>query len=523
MAKIKTALISVSDKTGIIELAKGLADLGVKILSTGGTAKSIRENGVDVTDVSEHTGFPEIMDGRVKTLHPKIHGGLLAVRDNESHMKQIEDLGIGTIDLVVVNLYPFEKTISKEGVSQEEAVENIDIGGPSMIRSAAKNFKHVAIVVNPDRYDTLLRELNEKGGDLSYETRYELVTEAFKHTSQYDKIIFDYFNRENKEAYPDSISIDLHKKQDLRYGENPHQTAAFYGSKDLGVPCISNAEQLHGKALSFNNILDTDVAIEIVKEFDIPAAVLIKHANPCGVATAENLKDAFAKAYSTDTVSAFGCILSLNRKVDVPTAEAITEPGHFVEAIAAPGFDDKAIEILTTKRGWGKDLRLLKLDSLGDTTIKKGIKDFRGVVGGVLVQDKDMNSGDKDQLKVVTKKAPSEDEIDELLFAWKVCKHAKSNAIIFTKDKMVIGVGAGQMSRVDSTNIAISKSGGRTAGTVMASDAFFPFPDCIDIAAKVGITAIIQPGGSKKDQESIDVANKHGIAMVFSGERHFKH
>jgi len=523
MAKIKTALISVSDKTGIIELAKGLADLGVKILSTGGTAKSIRENGVDVTDVSEHTGFPEIMDGRVKTLHPKIHGGLLAVRDNESHMKQIEDLGIGTIDLVVVNLYPFEKTISKEGVSQEEAVENIDIGGPSMIRSAAKNFKHVAIVVNPDRYDTLLRELNEKGGDLSYETRYELVTEAFKHTSQYDKIIFDYFNRENKEAYPDSISIDLHKKQDLRYGENPHQTAAFYGSKDLGVPCISNAEQLHGKALSFNNILDTDVAIEIVKEFDIPAAVLIKHANPCGVATAENLKDAFAKAYSTDTVSAFGCILSLNRKVDVPTAEAITEPGHFVEAIAAPGFDDKAIEILTTKRGWGKDLRLLKLDSLGDTTIKKGIKDFRGVVGGVLVQDKDMNSGDKDQLKVVTKKAPTDDEIDELLFAWKVCKHAKSNAIIFTKDKMVIGVGAGQMSRVDSTNIAISKSGGRTAGTVMASDAFFPFPDCIDIAAKVGITAIIQPGGSKKDQESIDVANKHGIAMVFSGERHFKH
>ena len=523
MAKIKTALISVSDKTGIIELAKGLAGLGVKILSTGGTAKSIRENGVDVTDVSEHTGFPEIMDGRVKTLHPKIHGGLLAVRDNESHMKQIEDLGIGTIDLVVVNLYPFEKTISKEGVSQEEAVENIDIGGPSMIRSAAKNFKHVAIVVNPDRYDTLLRELNEKGGDLSYETRYELVTEAFKHTSQYDKIIFDYFNRDNKDAYPDAISIELHKKQDLRYGENPHQTAAFYGSKDLGVPCISNAKQLHGKELSFNNILDTDVAIEIVKEFDTPAAVLIKHANPCGVAIAENLKDAFTKAYSTDTVSAFGCILSLNRTVDVATAEAITEPGHFVEAIAAPGFDDKAIEILTTKRGWGKDLRLLKLDSLGDTTIKKEIKDFRGVVGGVLVQDKDMNSGDKDQLKVVTKKAPTDDEIDELLFAWKVCKHAKSNAIIFTKDKMVIGVGAGQMSRVDSTNIAISKSGGRTAGTVMASDAFFPFPDCIDIAAKVGITAIIQPGGSKKDQDSIDVANEHGIAMVFTGERHFKH
>jgi phosphoribosylaminoimidazolecarboxamide formyltransferase/IMP cyclohydrolase len=523
MVKIKTALISVSDKTGIIDLAKGLAGLGIKIMSTGGTAKSIRENGVEVTDVSEYTGFPEIMNGRVKTLHPKIHGGLLAVRDNESHMKQIEDLGIGTIDLVVVNLYPFEKTISKENVSQEEAVENIDIGGPTMIRSAAKNFKHVAIVVNPERYDTLLEELNERDCDLSYETRYELVTEAFKHTSQYDKVIFDYFNRNNKEAYPDAISIELHKKQDLRYGENPHQTAAFYTYKGFDVPCISNAEQLHGKALSFNNILDTDVAIEIVKEFDTPSAVLIKHANPCGVACAENLKDAFTKAYSTDTVSAFGCILSLNRTVDEKTAEAITEPGHFVEAIAAPGFEDKAIEILTTKRGWGKDLRLLKLDSLGDSPIKKGINDFRGVVGGLLVQDKDMNSGDKDKLKVVTKKAPSETEIEEMLFAWKVCKHAKSNAIIFTKDKMVIGVGAGQMSRVDSTNIAISKSGGRTAGTVMASDAFFPFPDCIEIAAKVGITAIIQPGGSKKDQDSIDAADKHGIAMVFTGERHFKH
>ena len=523
MAKIKTALISVSDKTGIINLAKGLAGLGIKIMSTGGTAKSIRENGVEVVDVSEYTGFPEIMDGRVKTLHPKIHGGLLAVRDNESHMKQIGELGIDTIDLVVVNLYPFEKTISKENVSQEEAVENIDIGGPSMIRSAAKNFKHVAIVVNPERYDALLKELNEGDCDLSYETRYELVTEAFKHTSQYDKVIFDYFNRGNKEAYPEALSIELHKKQDLRYGENPHQTAAFYTYKGFDVPCISNAEQLHGKALSFNNILDTDVAIEIVKEFDTPSAVLIKHANPCGVACAEDLKDAFTKAYSTDSVSAFGCILSLNRTVDVKTAEAITEPGHFVEAIAAPGFDDAAIEILTTKRGWGKDLRLLKLNSLGDSPLKKGINDFRGVVGGLLVQDKDMRSGDKDKLKVVTKKAPSEDEIDELLFAWKVCKHAKSNAIIFTKNKMVIGVGAGQMSRVDSTNIAIQKSGGRTAGTVMASDAFFPFRDCIDIAAKVGITAIIQPGGSKKDQESIDAADEHGIAMVFTGERHFKH
>lgn len=523
MARIKTALISVSDKTGIIDLAKGLADLDIKIISTGGTAKSIKENGIDVTEVSEYTGFPEIMNGRVKTLHPKIHGGLLAVRDNEDHMKQIGDLGIDTIDLVVVNLYPFEKTISKENVSQEEAVENIDIGGPSMIRSAAKNFRHVAVVVNPQRYEALLKELNEGGCDLSYETRYKLVTEAFAHTSRYDKVIFNYFNRGGEEAYPETLSLELNKKQDLRYGENPHQTAAFYVHKNFEVPCISNAEQLHGKALSFNNILDTDVAIEIVKEFEKPSAVLIKHANPCGVASAEDITEAFTKAYSSDPVSAFGCILSLNRTVDEKTAEAITEPGHFVEAIAAPGFEDEAIEILTTKRGWGKDLRLLKLNSLGASSIKKEINDFRGVVGGLLVQDKDMRSGDRDQLKVVTQKTPSEDEIEELLFAWKVCKHVKSNAIVFSKSEMVVGVGAGQMSRVDSTNIAIQKAGDRASGSVMASDAFFPFRDSVDLAAKAGITAIIQPGGSKKDDEVIKAADEHGIAMVLTGERHFKH
>ena len=523
MAKIKTALISVSDKTGIINLAKSLADLDIKIISTGGTAKSIKENGIDVTEVSEYTGFPEIMNGRVKTLHPKIHGGLLAVRDNEDHMKQIRDLGIDTIDLVVVNLYPFEKTISKENVSQEEAVENIDIGGPSMIRSAAKNFKHVAVVVNPQRYEALLKELNEGGCDLSYETRYKLVTEAFAHTSRYDKVIFNYFNRGCEEAYPETLSLDLNKKQDLRYGENPHQTAAFYVNKDFEAPCISNAEQLHGKALSFNNILDTDVAIEIVKEFEKPSAVLIKHANPCGVASAEDITEAFTKAYSSDPVSAFGCILSLNRTVDEKSAEAITEPGHFVEAIAAPGFEDAAIEILTAKRGWGKDLRLLKLKSLGGSYMKKEINDFRGVVGGLLVQDKDMLSGDRDQLKVVTQKTPSEDEIEELLFAWKVCKHVKSNAIVFSKGKMVVGVGAGQMSRVDSTNIAIQKAGDRASGSVMASDAFFPFRDSVDLAAKAGITAIIQPGGSKKDDEVIKAADEHGIAMVLTGERHFKH
>ncbi|ODS34364.1 MAG: bifunctional purine biosynthesis protein phosphoribosylaminoimidazolecarboxamide formyltransferase (AICAR transformylase) - IMP cyclohydrolase [Candidatus Scalindua rubra] len=523
MSKIKTALISVSDKTGIVDLARGLANLDVKMLSTGGTAKLLKENGINVTEVSEYTGFPEIMDGRVKTLHPKIHGGLLAVRDNESHMKQIGDLGIGTIDLVVVNLYPFEKTIKKENVSQEEAIENIDIGGPSMIRSASKNFRHVAVIVNPARYEAVLGELNKGNCELSIETRHKLATEAFKQTSNYDRAIFNYFEKGRKEKYPETLSLELHKKQDLRYGENPHQTAAFYVYKDFEVSCISNAEQIHGKALSFNNIMDTDVAIEIVKEFEKPSAVLIKHANPCGVASADVLNEAFKKAYDSDPVSAFGCILSLNRKVDEKTAEAITEPGHFVEAIAALGFEDEAIEILIKKRGWGKDLRLLKLNSLSESTIKKELNDFRGVVGGLLVQDKDMCSGDKDQLKVVTQKTPTEDEIEELLFAWKVCKHVKSNAIVLTKDKMVVGVGAGQMSRVDSTNIAIQKAGDRTSGAVLASDAFFPFRDSIDLAAEAGIIAVIQPGGSKKDEEVIKASDEHGIAMVFTGERHFKH
>ncbi|MFQ5964054.1 MAG: bifunctional phosphoribosylaminoimidazolecarboxamide formyltransferase/IMP cyclohydrolase [Candidatus Scalinduaceae bacterium] len=523
MAKIKTALISVSDKTGIVNLAKGLANFDIKILSTGGTAKLLRESGINVTEVSEYTGFPEIMDGRVKTLHPKIHGGLLAVRDNESHMKQIGDLGIETIDLVVVNLYPFEKTIKKDNVSQEEAIENIDIGGPSMIRSASKNFKHVAVIVNPAHYEGVLDELNKGGCELSIETRHKLATEAFKQTSNYDRAIFNYFEKGCEEKYPEALSLELQKKQDLRYGENPHQTAAFYVYKDFEAACISNAEQIHGKALSFNNILDTDVAIEIVKEFERPSAVLIKHANPCGVASADVLNEAFRKAYNSDPVSAFGCILSLNRAVDEKTAEAITEPGHFVEAIAAPGFEDEVIEVLTKKRGWGKDLRLLKLNSLNESTIKMQINDFRGVVGGLLAQDKDIRSGNKDQLKVVTQNTPSEDEIEELLFAWKICKHVKSNAIVFTKDKMVVGVGAGQMSRVDSTNIAIQKAGDRTSGAVLASDAFFPFRDSIDLAAKAGITAIIQPGGSKKDQEVIKAADEYGISMVFTGERHFKH
>lgn len=523
MSKIKTALISVSDKTGIVDLAKGLQKFGIKIISTGGTAKLLKENDVNVTGISEHTGFPEIMDGRVKTLHPKVHGGLLAVRDNEDHMKQIADLGIETIDIVVVNLYPFEKTIEKKDVSRDEAIENIDIGGPSMIRSAAKNFKHVAVIVNPDRYVPLLKELNEQNGGLSMETRHTLATEAFKHTSHYDRIISNYFEKGNSEAYPEILSLELYKRQNLRYGENPHQSASFYVYKNFDVPCISNGEKLHGKELSYNNIMDIDVAVEIVKEFEIPTAVLIKHANPCGVASADTLNEAFINAYNSDPVSAFGCIMGLNRTVDEKTAEAITESGHFVEAIAAPEYENNAVEILTKKRSWGKNLRLLKIHSLGKDLQANAISDFRGVTGGLLVQSKDISSNTKDQLKVVTKKAPSESEIEELLFTWKVCKHVKSNAIVVSKDKMIVGVGAGQMSRVDSTNIAIQKAGGRTSGAVLASDAFFPFRDSIDLIAKSGIIAIIQPGGSKKDQEVITAADEHGISMVLTGERHFKH
>ncbi|MFQ5712821.1 MAG: bifunctional phosphoribosylaminoimidazolecarboxamide formyltransferase/IMP cyclohydrolase [Candidatus Scalinduaceae bacterium] len=523
MDKIKTALISVSDKTGIINLAKGLAGLDIKIISTGGTGRLLKESGINVTEVSEYTGFPEIMDGRVKTLHPKIHGGLLAVRDNKNHMKIIGDLGIETIDLVVVNLYPFEKTIKKDNVSQEEAIENIDIGGPSMIRSAAKNFKHVAIVVNPGRYEAVLNELSERKCELSIETCYRLATEAFKHTSHYDRVISNYFEKGHEEAYPEIISLELYKKQDLRYGENPHQSSAFYVYKNFDAPCISNADQMHGKALSFNNIMDLDVAVDIVKEFEKPSAVLIKHANPCGVASADTLNEAFGRAYNSDTVSAFGCILGLNRTVDKKTADVITQPGHFVEAIAAPGFEDEAVEMLTKKRGWGKNLRLLKLHSLNEKSAEKTLKVFRDVMGGLLVQDKDVLSGDKRQLKIVTKKAPSDNEIEELLFAWKVCKHVKSNAIVITKDRMVVGVGAGQMSRVDSTNIAIQKAGYRASGSVLASDAFFPFRDSVDFAAKAAVVAIIQPGGSKKDEEVIKAADEHGISMVFTGERHFKH
>jgi len=511
MARLERALISVSDKTGIVEFARELQHLGVEIISTGGTSKLLKENGVCVIEISEYTGFPEIMDGRVKTLHPKVHGGLLALRDNETHRKQMKELGIKPIDMVVVNLYPFEKTIAKKGVSMEEAIENIDIGGPSMIRSASKNYKHVIVIVNPKRYEFIIR--------------FELAIEAFRSTGRYDRIIANYFDSLDKEkgGYPTALSLDYIKRQSLRYGENPHQTAAFYVEENVQEPCVSNAQQLYGKELSYNNIIDLNAALELVKEFERPSAIVIKHTNPCGAAFADTLAEAFTKAYNGDPVSAFGCILGLNKTVDVTTAEAITEPGHFVEAIIAPEYEKEAVEILTTKRKWGSGLRLLKTGTLSAKLIDPSAYDMKRVVGGILLQGRDLSVYDVANLKVVTKKKPSEKEMADLRFAFIICKHVKSNSIVLVRNEMVVGVGAGQMSRIDSTEISIKKSGDRVKGAVMASDAFFPFRDSVDVAASAGVVAIIQPGGSNKDDESIAAADEHGIAMVFTGQRHFRH
>ena len=525
MLKLERALISVSDKTGIVEFARELQHLGVEIISTGGTSRLLKENGIRVVEISEHTGFPEIMDGRVKTLHPKVHGGLLALRNNETHKKQMKELGIKPIDMVVVNLYPFEKTIAKKGVSMEEAIENIDIGGPSMIRSASKNYKHVIVVINPKRYEFIIEELKANRNDISEKTRFELAIEAFRPTGRYDRIIANYFDSLDKEkgGYPTALSLDYIKRQSLRYGENPHQTAAFYVEESVQEPCVSNAQQLHGKELSYNNIIDLNAALELAKEFEKPSAIVIKHTNPCGAASANTLADAFKKAYSSDPISAFGCILGLNKIVDAATAEAITEPGHFVEAIIAPEYEQEAIRILTTKRKWGADLRLLKMGALSAKSVDSNAYDMKRVVGGILLQSRDLSVYDPANLKIVTKKKPSEKEMSDLRFAFIVCKHVKSNSIVLVKDEAVVGVGAGQMSRIDSTEISIKKAGNKVKGAVMASDAFFPFRDSVDVAARAGVVAIIQPGGSNKDDESIAASDEHGIAMVFTGQRHFRH
>ncbi|MBP2649868.1 MAG: Bifunctional purine biosynthesis protein purH [Firmicutes bacterium] len=511
--KIQRALISVSDKTGVVDFAKTLNSYGVEIISTGGTMKALREAGIPVTYVSEITGFPEIMDGRVKTLNPYIHGGILAVRDNQEHIKAMQEHNIRGIDLVVVNLYPFRQTIAKPGVALEEAVENIDIGGPAMIRAAAKNFAYVTVVVNPARYDAVLAEMAQDG-QITDATRMALAREAFDHTAEYDACITNYLAGQTGEGhFKNSLHMVYEKVQDLRYGENPHQQAAFYREKHYNGPGVANAHQLHGKELSFNNLVDVEAAYSLVNDFSEPAAAIIKHTNPCGTGIGETIADAYEKAYTADPVSAYGGIIALNRAVDGAVAEKMSS--LFVEAVIAPAYSEEALAILTKK----KNVRLLAADFVVD----QNALDFKKISGGLLVQQADINDATRADMKVVTTKTPTPAEWQQLLLAWKVVKHVKSNAIVVVADNMTVGVGAGQMNRVGSAQIAFEQAGCKSVGAVLASDAFFPFRDTVDAAAKAGITAIIHPGGSIRDEESITAANEHGIAMVFTGIRHFKH
>ncbi|WCK56708.1 bifunctional phosphoribosylaminoimidazolecarboxamide formyltransferase/IMP cyclohydrolase [Aneurinibacillus sp. Ricciae_BoGa-3] len=510
---VKRALISVSDKTGVVEFAQQLDKLGIEIVSTGGTSKLLKEAGVNVIGISEVTGFPEIMDGRVKTLHPNIHGGLLAVRDNEKHMQQLAEHQITPIELVVVNLYPFKQTISKPGTDFAEAIENIDIGGPTMLRSAAKNHAFVTVVVDAADYGTVLEEI--QAGGVRDETRRKLAAKVFRHTAAYDALISQYLSEHAGEDMPETYTVTYEKVQDLRYGENPHQEAAFYRAPLAVEGNMATAKQLHGKELSYNNINDGNAALGIVKEFNQPAVVAVKHTNPCGVGIGETIYEAYQKAYESDPVSIFGGIIAANRTIDRETALALKE--IFLEIIMAPGFTDEALEILQAK----KNLRLLEL---GDVSAKHSA-DYKltSVEGGMLIQSEDVKQITEQDLTVVTDRKPTAEEIEQLLFSWKIVKHVKSNAIVLCRDNMTIGVGAGQMNRVGSARIAIEQAGDKAKGSVMASDAFFPMPDTLEEAVKAGITAIIQPGGSIRDEDSIKVANEHGIAMVFTGVRHFKH
>ncbi|BBN82695.1 bifunctional purine biosynthesis protein PurH [Pseudoalteromonas sp. A25] len=522
---IRRALLSVSDKTGIVELARALNAHGVEILSTGGTFKLLTDNGIAATEVSDYTGHPEIMDGRVKTLHPKVHGGILARRGQDEAVMAEND--ISAIDMVVVNLYPFAQTVAKANCSLEDAIENIDIGGPTMVRAAAKNHKDVTIVVNAHDYDRVIAELKEHNGSTTYKTRFDLAIAAYEHTAQYDGMIANYFGNmvpdHTEEAavetkFPRTINMQFTKKQDMRYGENSHQDAAFYVENDLQEASVATAKQLQGKALSFNNIADTDAALECVKEFDAPACVIVKHANPCGVAVDENILAAYDRAFKTDPTSAFGGIIAFNRELDGDTAEAIVSR-QFVEVIIAPRISEEAAQIVAAK----KNVRLLECGQWGAKTTQADIK---RVNGGILVQDRDQGMVTLDDLTVVSKRQPTEQELKDLLFCWKVAKFVKSNAIVYARDGMTIGVGAGQMSRVYSAKIAGIKAADENLevkGSVMASDAFFPFRDGIDAAAEAGITAVIQPGGSMRDEEVIAAADEAGMAMVFTGMRHFRH
>jgi phosphoribosylaminoimidazolecarboxamide formyltransferase/IMP cyclohydrolase len=516
--KIRRALVSVTDKTGVVEFCRALAARGVEIVSTGGTAKALSDAGVPVRSIDELTGFPEMMDGRVKTLHPKVHGGLLARRDVPEHMASAEEHGIEMIDMVVVNLYAFEATVAREGVTLEDAIENIDIGGPSMLRSAAKNFEAVTVVTDPACYDSILAEIAANGGATLYETRKALAVDAFRKTSAYDDAIFSYLSREAGAAplFPHDVRFFLEKVQDLRYGENPHQDAAFYRFSDSKPMTLARSEQLHGKELSYNNILNTDACWTAVREFGEPACVIVKHMNPCGTAIGTDAVEAYDKAYASDPVSAYGGVMAFNRPVPSGVAEHINANGQFVEVMIAPEFEPGALELLTQK----KNVRLVRT---GGVRPVEGHYESRAVEGGMLVQTSDAVSEDPATFTVPTKRRPTDDEMAQLVFAWRVAKSVKSNAILLAKDFASVGVGAGQMSRVDAAKIACEKAGERAAGAVAASDAYMPFPDSLEVCAAAGVTAVIQPGGSIRDGECIAKADELGVAMVFTGHRHFRH
>ena len=515
--KVKRALISVSDKEGITDFAKEISRLGVEILSTGGTASFLTKSGIKISEVSSITGFPEMLDGRVKTLHPRIHAGILARRDKKSHMDALKKHDIKTIDLLVINLYPFEETIKKQKVTMRDVIENIDIGGPTLIRAAAKNYKDVIIITDKKQYNSVLKSLKEKG-DLTISEKEKLAIEAFSHTAEYDTIISNYLRGKwTNDILPENISITLRKKQDMRYGENPHLKGAFYKSiPEIDEICITNAVKFHGKELSYNNILDSDGAIEAIKEFIEPTCVIIKHATPCGIASAKNLLKAWKDAYATDTYSPFGGIVCLNRVVDKDVALELSN--IFLEVVIAPDFSKEALMVFRKK----KNLRLLKLNGLDKPVKRKGMV-FRSVVGGFLSQERDVKLTPRSKWKIVTKKKPTEEELKSMEFAVKCVKHVKSNSVVFVKDIHTVGIGGGQTARVDATWIATHKGKENIKGSIMASDAFFPFRDAVDVAAEAGVKAIIQPGGSIRDEEVIQAADEHGIAMVFSGQRYFRH
>ncbi len=510
MRAIKRALISVSDKSGIIDFARELKRFNVEILSTGGTARALRDAGIEVRDISDITGFPEMMDGRVKTLHPRVHGGLLALRDNPEHVAAMQEHGIEPIDMVVVNLYPFAETISRAGVTRAEAIEQIDIGGPAMIRSAAKNSSDVAVVVDPSQYPALIEELHQHAGSISIPVLQSLAAEAFRHTAQYDATVSSYLSGDSSQ-FPARLTSTFTKLTDLRYGENPHQVAALYRTFSGGG--LASAEILSGKEMSFNNYVDAEAAWQLACDFRDTACAIIKHTNPAGVGLGETPAAAYTKALATDPVSAFGGIVAFNRTVDLPAAQEVTK--IFTEVVIAPDYDVAALQLLQTK----KNLRVIRM-SAGEQTSEL---EFRQISGGMLVQTKDVHELRKEDLKVVTERQPTDEEIRALLFAWTVCKHTKSNAIVYARVDQTVGVGAGQMSRVDSVKIGAMRAQLPVAGSVLASDAFFPFRDGLDEAARHGITAVIEPGGSVRDDEVIAAANEHGLAMVFTGVRHFKH